>query len=276
MLLMTKNRISQKKIYFISLFLILFLNLQPDFAKASAGKIFNLQLAASDSLVLQGNKHYMNREYDLAAASYAEVISKGYESGELYYNLGNAYYKQDFMARAILCYERALLLKPGDEDIRQNLALANARIIDKIEPIPEFFLARWVKSVPWLFSPDRWAMISLTLFVLALAAFLWFVLSHRYNMKRVAFAAGILLIILSLTGMLSMLNRAKKLRQSGSAIIMSSSVNAKSSPDEQSTNIFVLHEGTKVVLLDSVQNWKEIRIADGNKGWVLKESLEEI
>ncbi len=264
--LITRN-ISMLKTHFIFLFLLLFFNLP--------SSICNPQ-SSPDSLVLQGNKHYMNREYDLAASSYAKVINQGFESGELYYNLGNAYYKQDFLARAILCYERALLLKPGDEDIRQNLALANARIIDKIDPIPDFFLARWVKSVPWLFSPDRWAIISLVLFVLALGAFLGFVMSHGYTMKRVAFATGILLAVLSLTGMLSMWNRAKQLTQSGSAIIMTSSVNAKSSPDEQSTNIFVLHEGTKVMLLDSVQNWKEIRIADGNKGWVLKEALEEI
>jgi hypothetical protein len=229
-----------------------------------------------DSLVSEGNKHYMHREYGLAADCYNEVIDLGYISGDLFYNLGNSYYKQDSLSKAILYYEKALLLKPGDEDIRQNLALANARIIDKIDSIPVFFLRRWISDLQRFFLPAQWAVISLVLFLLALSSFLWFVISSDYNVKRTGFTAGVVFLMLAVSGMLSMCNRTNKLLKSGSAIIMTSSVSAKSSPDEQSTNMFVLHEGTKVMLLDSVQNWKEIRIPDGNKGWVPDAVLEKI
>ena len=229
-----------------------------------------------DSLVSEGNRHYMNREYKEATDCYSKVISEGYESADLYYNLGNSCYKQNNYSKAILYYEKALLLRPDDDDARQNLALANARIVDKIDTIPEFFLSRWIHYVQGLFSPDAWAVISMVLFTLALAAFLWFVITPRYELKRLSFTAGVLLLLLSVAGLLSMRSRGKDIMKSNAAIIMVSSVNARSSPDEQSTNIFVLHEGTKVIMIDSVQDWKEIRIPDGNRGWVPETALEEI
>jgi tetratricopeptide (TPR) repeat protein len=229
-----------------------------------------------DSLISSGNRHYLNREYESAADCYKQVISSGYISGELYYNLGNTYYKQDSLSKAILYYEKALLLNPGDDDILQNLALANSRIIDKIDVIPDFFLHRWMKNFQLIFLPNQWAVVSLVLFVLALAAFLWVVISSSFSLKRTGLSLGILFLVLSIFGLMSMRNRTNRLLNSGSAVIMVPSVNAKSSPDEQSTNMFVLHEGTKVVLLDSVQSWKEIRIPDGNKGWVPDAVLEEI
>jgi len=229
-----------------------------------------------DSLISEGDRHYMNREYESAAACYKQVISLGYISAELYYNLGNAFYKQDSLSRAILYYEKALLLKPWDEDIVQNLTLANAHIIDKIDTIPDFFLHRWMKNFQLFFLPNQWAVISLVLFVLALAGFLWAVIGIRYSFKRTGLSLGVIFLVLSIFGMISMRNRSNKLLSSGSAVVMHPSVNAKSSPDELSTNMFVLHEGTKVILIDSVQNWKEIRIPDGNKGWVPDVVLEEI
>jgi tetratricopeptide (TPR) repeat protein len=229
-----------------------------------------------DSMISKGNRHYMNREYELAADCYKQVIAMGYISGELYYNLGNTCYKQDSLSKAILYFEKALLLKPGDEDIIQNLALANTRIIDKIDTIPDFFLHRWMRNFQLLFLPLQWAVISLVLFILALNAILWVVISNNYSIKRIGLTLGVIFLVLSIFGMISMRNRTNKLLSSGSAVIMQPSVNARSSPDDQSTNMFVLHEGTKVLLLDSVQNWKEIRIPDGNKGWVPDDVLEEI
>jgi len=237
---------------------------------------FDLSTPSTDFLISEGNRYYMNREYEQAVTCYRKVIDMGYESGELYYNLGNSYYKNDDVAMAILNYEKALLLKPGDEDIRQNLTLANSRIIDKIDNIPVFFLLRWINWLISLNSPNQWAVFSLFLFTVALASFLWFVFSSNYRLKRATFAIGIFLLFLSVIGVLFMRSRTNLVLHKRSAIVMVSSVNAKSSPDEQSTNIFILHEGTKVMLVDSVLSWKEIRIADGNKGWVPDEVLGEI
>lgn len=235
-----------------------------------------LAAEAVETIISEGNGHYMNREYDLAAKRYQDVIAQGFESGELYYNLGNAYFKQGKLAEAILYFEKALLLKPGDEDIRQNLALANSRIIDKIDSIPDFFLKKWIQGIQGLLSPDQWAILSFVLFIFALVGFSLFSISKRIVIRKSAFSAGVILLIVFVVCLLLMSGRIRKIQQHDSAIIMESSVNARSSPDEQSTNVFVLHGGTKVELMDSVLNWQEIRLANGNKGWVPEEVLREI
>jgi tetratricopeptide (TPR) repeat protein len=232
--------------------------------------------APVDSIIAQGNKYYMQRHYSLAERSYAQVLARGYESYELYYNMGNAYYKQDRIAEAILYYEKALLLKPGDEDIHQNLALANNRIIDKIDNIPDFFLIRWMLFFQRLMNPDQWAVLSLVLFILAMAGFVLFVAGRSIALRKAGFISGCSLIIVSVIALFLMFGRMHRIEQHDHAIIMEPIVNARSSPDEQSTNVFVLHAGTKVALMDSVQNWKEIRIANGNKGWVPGKSIKGI
>jgi tetratricopeptide (TPR) repeat protein len=229
--------------------------------------------AKADSIVSAGNAYYMNHDYNMAATCYKQVVDMGFVAADLYYNLGNAYYKQNRMAEAILYYEKALLLTPGNDDIRQNLAMANARIVDKINDIPDLFLKRWINSLGGSLLPDQWAVASLALFVIALVAFLVYRFSESLRTRKLGFTTGIILILLSTACFLFMQSRDQAIRNSHKAIIMAPSVNVKSSPDVQSTNVFVLHEGTRVVLTDSVKDWKEIRIGDGNKGWVLGEVL---
>jgi len=229
-----------------------------------------------DSTIASGNNFYMQREYDRAEEQYYRVLELGYESGDLYYNLGNVYYKQEKLAKAILYYEKALLLKPGDEDIKQNLTLANSRIVDQIDVIPDFFLKRWVKVIRSLFSADQWAILALVLFIMSLLSFTIYQLSRGTTVKNAGFSAGFILLILSGISIMLVFARVQNIRKHDKAIIMIPSVNARSSPDEQSTNVFVLHEGTKVQITDSVQTWKEIRIANGNKGWVTEDALEAI
>lgn len=229
-----------------------------------------------DSLISRGNRHYLNKNFSAAAECYSGVVRSGYESAGLYYNLGNAYYKTGDMARAILYYEKALLLQPGDEDTRQNLALANQRIIDKIDVIPSFFLKRWINVLKGLFSPNQWAVLCLILFATALGCFTLFFLSNNISLKKAGFSAGVVVLMFTLTGLILMYSRMHEIQKHDAAIVMVPSVNARSSPDEQSTNVFVLHEGTRVLVTDSVQQWKEIRLANGNKGWIPGEALEEI
>jgi tetratricopeptide (TPR) repeat protein len=230
----------------------------------------------TDSLFTKGNEYYMQRQYAMAEQCYFRILDLGYVSGDLYFNLGNALYKQEKFAESILYYERALLLKPGDEDIKENLALANARIIDKINAIPDFLIKRWILGLRALFAPDQWAIFALVLFLISLAGFTVYYISRNISVRKSAFIGGIVLLFLSVTSAALMITLVNHIRKHDSAIIMSSTVNARSSPDEQSTNVFVLHEGTKVMITDSVQNWKEIRIANGNTGWVPREALEEI
>jgi tetratricopeptide (TPR) repeat protein len=230
----------------------------------------------TDSLIARGNNFYMERQYDQAEQQYYRVLELGYESGDLYYNLGNVCYKQEKLADAILYYEKALLLKPGDEDIKQNLILANSRIVDHIDVIPDFFLKSWMNVIRGLFSADQWAVLAIVLFLLALLSFTLYNLSYGTTVKNVGFSAGFILLMFSGISLALMFARIQNIRKHDTAIIMIPSVNARSSPDEQSTNVFVLHEGTKVMVTDSVQTWKEIRIANGNKGWVTEDALKAI
>jgi tetratricopeptide (TPR) repeat protein len=254
---MNKFRLQGRVVIFCMLLTLFFLQ------KAEA-----LVTARADSLIAAGNSHYMNREYKKAIDCYTRIIGMGYEASSLYYNLGNAYYKQNDLPKAILYYEKARILDPGDEDIRQNLSIANSRIVDKIDSIPSFFLKRWISALAGFFSPDQWALLSLFLFALSLGALFIYIVSHKFGIKKLGFSTGVLLIALSLTGFLLMRNRKHVIQYSRGAIVMTPVVNVKSSPDEQGTNVFTLHEGTHVTMVDSVQQWKEVKIPDGNKGWV--------
>lgn len=230
----------------------------------------------TDSLFVKGNELYMQKQYAMAEQYYSRIIQLGFESADLYYNLGNALYKQEKLAAAILYYEKGLILNPGDQDIKANLALANARIIDKIDAIPEFFVKRWINGLKGMFSPDTWAIMCIVLFVIGLTGFLIYYISSGYSFKKAAFITGVVFIILTVISATLMITRIRTIINKESAIIMSTSVTARSSPDDQSTNVFVLHEGTKVAITDSILNWKEIRIPNGNTGWVPEGSLEEI
>jgi tetratricopeptide (TPR) repeat protein len=261
-----KNRLENNRL-FLCLLIIFFAGLAAKGAEVPA---------MADSLVASGNKYYMNREYEKAVESYTRVINMGYSASSLYFNLGNAWFKQSNFPKAILYYEKARLLNPADEDIRQNLAIANSRIVDKIENIPEFFLIRWINGLAVLLSPDQWALISLLIFAVALAAFFMYMFTNGMRLKKLGFSAGVMLIALSLTGILFMQKRKHVIRHSHGAIVIAPVVNVKSSPDEQGTSVFVLHEGTRVVLMDSVQQWKEVKIPDGNKGWIQERDLAKI
>lgn len=242
----------------------------------SAGQSRALAVDTADSLVARGNNYYMQHHYDKAAGYYKRVIDMGLESAGLYYNLGNACYKQKKMAEAILYYEKALLLQPGDDDIRQNLALANSQIVDKIDAIPVFFLKKWLNGFRDIMTPDQWAVTGLVFFVFSLAGFLMYMVGRNMTLQRGGFAIGVALLLISLLSVAMTIGRMQDIRKHNHAIIMDMSVSAHSSPDNQSTSVFVLHEGTKVMVVDSVQRWKEIRIANGNQGWVPATVLRHI
>ena len=230
----------------------------------------------ADSLVLAANNYYLIKDYTNAVRCYKQVVDMGFEAPALFYNLGNAYYKQDKLAEAILFYEKALLHSPADEDIQQNLSLANTRIVDKIDNIPAFFLKRWFHGLGGILSPDQWAWLSFVLFCFALIGFLLYVVSQRTAQKKFAFSAGVFLVMISLLGIVMMQSRVHAIQDGRGAIIMVTSLDVKSSPDVESVNAFVLHSGTRVVIVDSVQHWIEVKIADGSKGWVPRDAISEI
>jgi tetratricopeptide (TPR) repeat protein len=230
----------------------------------------------ADSLVQAGNRYYVNNDYQKAADTYQMVIDSGFAAPELYFNLGNSYYKMNNYARAILYYERALLLAPANKDIKFNLELANMHVVDKIDVIPEFFVKRWLRNLAKTVTSNTWAVISMLTFGLFLILLAFYLFSSARLVKQLSFYMFILSFFISVVCYIFSAQRKNMLEERQAAIIIAPSVTAKSSPDEYGTNLFILHEGTKVQVTDSIDRWNEIKISNGNKGWIQKSTFERI
>ena len=230
----------------------------------------------NESLFELANQKYSEGSYDEAISSYEEILKTGNSSAALYYNLGNAYYKTNEVTKAILNYERALLLAPGDEDIKYNLDIANQLVADKINSLPEFFLTKWFKQLRTGLSPDKWAFLSIISFALtAIFALIFFFAGTRF-IRKLSLAGAFFFFLISTTSLTFGRIQHKQLSERKTAIIFSPSVTAKSSPDQGGTDLFVLHEGVKVWITDQLNDWLEIQLADGNKAWIPENSLERI
>ncbi|MFC2098430.1 tetratricopeptide repeat protein [Bacteroidota bacterium] len=225
-------------------------------------------------LLKQGNQHYLDGEYELAVKTYKSIVDSGYASAELYYNLGNAHYKSHNITMALVNYERAYILNPKDKDILNNLEVAREFVVDRIDVLPEFFLKRaWVAFVK-TFDADIWAIVSLAIFILSLALFLVYFFSKQMEVRRMFFWLGIMLIFLSLSTLLFAAQQNRFVTKHNQAIILTPSVAIKSSPDENSgTDLFLLHEGTKVTIADELGDWREVVLSDGNRGWLKENDL---
>lgn len=241
------------------------------------GSLFGkITMQNPDSLFAQANKYYIEGKYSEAVKHYEAIVASGKVSAELYYNLGNAYFKLNDIAHAILYFERAYLLNPSDDDIAFNLELARAYITDKIEAIPDFFVVKWVKSISNLFNSNTWAFLAMLSFTIALILFLVFQFSGKYLIKKYSFVFSWFAVFIFIVSLAFSVLQKNRIVNSNHAIIISSAVSVKSSPSESSNDLFILHAGTKVETLRNVGEWCEIRIADGNKGWLPKSAFERI
>jgi tetratricopeptide (TPR) repeat protein len=231
---------------------------------------------ASGILVEKANKAYADGLYAEAADLYKKVASSGYQAPELYYNLGNACFKLNDFPGAILWYERAKRLDPGNEDISFNLNVANSKIADKIEPVPEMFYLRWYFGLVNRFSADAWAWIAVICFLAAFSAASLYLIAARLFLRKAGFWSGAVFLTLFLFALLFAFSAANQVNNVKEAIIFTPSVTVKSSPDDKSVDLFVLHEGTKVRIMDQIGSWYEIRIANGSVGWLPSSAMERI
>ena len=230
-----------------------------------------------DSLWSKGVQAYTDGRWSECTESLKALESVGVVSPELYYNLGNAYFKSGDYPHAILYYERTLKISPSFEDARINLDFANSLIRDKIDAVPEFVLKSWARKVCYLMPSDFWALISIVLFAAALALFLVFRLGASRGLRRTGFYCSIVALILSASSFgMARWQRNSYLRADG-AIVMKPVASVKSSPSRDSSkDLFVLHEGTKVTVLDTVGEWKNISLSDGRQGWIEESDMEMI
>lgn len=233
-------------------------------------------LGGENELVKQAETFYREGKYLEAADVYNKVLASGEESYRLYYNLGNCYYKLGENTKAILNYERALLLHPGDRDARYNLKMAQNKTVDKIEVLPELFVVRWYKTFVAYFSADQWAYISVGFFLLFLAMSAVFFYSTSIGFKKLGFIIGVVALLLTVMSVVFTVRQNGRIEKRDYAIVLTPSVTVKGAPDNSGTSLFVVHEGLKVQIIGSLGDWVNIRLQDGNEGWVTNEDVERI
>lgn len=224
----------------------------------------------------EADSAYGKEMYDKAIQIYSTLLQQG-ESADIYYNLGNCYYKKDNIAKAVLNYERAALIEPGDGNIRFNLELARSKTIDKITPESEMFFVTWYRALVNVTGVDGWARLAVGAFLLMLLSFALFLFAEKVVLKKIGFFCAIGLLFLVIFSNIFAYQQQVRLSERIGAVVMASSVVVKSTPNESGTDLFVLHEGTRVeVIDDTMKDWKEIRLADGKVGWMRKEQMEII
>ncbi|MEI6488692.1 MAG: tetratricopeptide repeat protein [Bacteroidota bacterium] len=240
--------------------------------------LFSTTLFASENTIVldSANAAYAKGDYTKAIKLYDSVIAKGEIAPELYFNLGNAFYKLNNIGFAILNYEKAKKLSPDDEDINVNLKLANQKTEDKIEAAPQLFLTTWKNVLVNIMSEKAWSELCIFSIFLALILFAIYIFTSIRVWKQIGFFGGSFLILFSISIFFVAKHKAELTLNSGTAIITAPTVTVSGSPNEKGTKLFILHEGTKVTVTDEDGSWTEIKIVNGNVGWVPSHTISPI
>lgn len=224
----------------------------------------------------RGNEAYTSGEYSKAIAAYNEIRETGMESHKLFYNLGNAYFRDGQLGEAILNYHRALRLRPNNADALYNLKIAESRVRVRIEPLPQFFASRWLFALRAAMSSNGWAWMCLGALAAALAAALIYLLAQKRMWRKTGFYCGLATVVVCVVALFFALSERHRTLHSPDAIVMQRSATARTSPDDTGKDAFILYEGTWVRVTAVLGDWSEVEIPDGNKGWVNTTAIEAI
>ncbi|GAA4089506.1 tetratricopeptide repeat protein [Mucilaginibacter panaciglaebae] len=228
-------------------------------------------------LFKKANALYAKSQYKQAADAYQQILDAGYQSAGVYFNLGNAHYKQGELPDALLYYEKARRLAPGDDDINFNIRLANSKTVDKIDEVPEFFLSRWWKGFILSFSADKLATTAIILMLVGSALLIWYFFAIASGLKKFSFFSAIFFFFLAICTVTIAASQLSYFDSNKQAIVFTPSVNVKTSPADAVSTAFVLHEGTKVNVLGSNGGgWLKIKLANGNEGWIKTADVKAI
>lgn len=230
----------------------------------------------TDTLFQQANSRYEEGAYEEALVIYQEVIERGMESALLYYNMGNAAYRSNSIGYAVLYYEKALKLDPTMDNAEHNLEFVSRYRPDKFEEVPRFFLGEWINGFVHTLPEQTWSILAMLFFVLLLAGFLVFLFSGHLAVRKTGFIAaltGLFFFVISFT---SALSRHSEIVTPDEGVILAPSVVVRSSPSETGTELFILHEGTKIEVNEEVSDWQNIRVIDGREGWIGAGDFETI
>jgi tetratricopeptide (TPR) repeat protein len=231
---------------------------------------------SAEAMLKRGNEFYIAKNYNKAIEAYENLTEQGYQGPELFYNLGNSYFRVGKLGYAVLYLEKAHKLAPSDEDINHNLAFVNLQTIDKIETLPPFFLFVWWENLLSLFSVSGWTIFTYIIYVLLLGIIVLYTFASDSFVQRLTVYSGlftVLLLALSITILAVNVHRENNLKK---AVVIEQSVTAKLSPDNKSNDAFVIHEGLKVTVEDHLSNWIKIRLEDGKIGWLTNENIRII
>lgn len=239
-------------------------------------ELAGVKIGSQDEAVAAYNDGDFRRAIALFEAEIKAEKAKGLESPEMYYNLGNAYFRVNELGKARVAYERAALLNPSDRDITHNINYLTTRIEDKILEANTFFLSIWFVKIQNILSTDTWAKIGVVLFILFIACLFGFFFTQQIVIKKIAFYTGIVLIVFTTFANVFAYNQKKRLTSRTTAIIMAPSVSVVSSPNLNSKELFTLHVGTKVEITKDDRSWLEIELDDGSVGWIQRDKLEII
>ncbi len=229
-----------------------------------------------EALLKKGNAAYAKEQYKEALAAYQQALDAGYESVSLYFNTANAHYKLADMPQAILNYEKAAKLAPGDEDIKLNLKLANLKITDRIEEVPEFFLTTWWKAFVFFFSANALSVFTVISFILGFVLLIAYLFLRDLLPKKAAFYTGIVILSLGLVSLVVVSVQSGYLNGHPQAIVFSGAADVKSGPDLKQKTLFVIHAGTKVTIKENSNGWINIELSNGNSGWISAADVNEI
>lgn len=238
--------------------------------------VFAVQAQTQDSLFNSANKLYQQERYMEALEKYQAIEKLNLESAALYFNMANIYYRTNQVAPSIYYYEKALKMDPANRDIQFNLEFANRMILDNIEPLPKSIWQKFMDGIILKFTYETWSKIAVGLAFVFAILFLMYHFSYSTAKKRIYFLTSILTVIFVTSSLFFAYRNKHHMDTNIEAIIFSPAVEVKSAPTNSSDVYFELHEGTKVRILESLDNWKKIKIADGKMGWIQMESLKQI
>lgn len=238
--------------------------------------LFSITAWGQNSTFEKGNSAYKEGKYDEAIIAYQELLNNDKQSATVFYNLGNSYFKKGNLANAILNYERAYRLKPSDKDIKNNLKFAYAQIVDKIEIPKRYFITKWFYSITQHLHSNTWAYIGIAFWALLFLVVILFTKTTSENMRKLFFALALLSLFAAIFTFYSAHTQYKANKSETYAIVFAQNITIKSTPSNNGTDLFILHEGTKVQILDKVGNWHKIALADKREGWVPAKEIVQI
>ena len=235
--------------------------------------LFEAKAQKPEDLLTRANTLYNENAFDSALVIYKDIVDQGYSSATLYYNIGNTYYKLRNYPLAIYYYEKSLKLEPNNEDTKHNIEIAKLFLTDKIEAVPELFIKTWWNKLSNSFSANTWAILTLILIGATLACIFFYITAKSRILKKSMFFIGILMIILMTSSLSISAKKYNYISTHNEGIIITPTITIKSSPSTSGVDLFVLHEGSKVKILDNTDGWEKIKIANGSIGWLPSTSV---